>query len=127
MFRWTTLSAAAVLALSLSPAQAQSIDLGSCKWSKGQDKMVEQGRADQARFVGASRNTDKGKGNGGEIAIHLVGDDSEDSFTFLWVTCLKTDFGEEEVNIDANDLDGYIATDPGNSNQGDGSFPILLD
>lgn len=76
-----------------------------CKISQGQINMAERGRLDQALFVGASRNTNRGGGNGGELAI----------FGIICFTGI--DVEDSEVNIDANDLGGFIATDPGNSNQ----------
>jgi hypothetical protein len=96
--------ASAALAPSAAFAGAALPDPELCKISQGQINMVENGQLDQALFVGASSNTDKGKGNGGELAI-------------FGIICFSGLDGETEVNIDANDLDGIIATDPGNSNQ----------
>ena len=74
-----------------------------CKISQGQINMAEKGRLDQAVFVGANRNTNAGKGNGGEIAI----------FGIICINGIPVD--DQSVNIDAFDNGGIIATDPGNS------------
>jgi hypothetical protein len=99
------IAAAAIVAPHHAFAGVGGGDVGLCKISQGQINMVQSGRVDQALKVGASRNTDAGRGNGGELAIAGI----------ICVDNIPID--DKEFNIDANDFGGIIATDPGNSNQ----------
>lgn len=98
--------AAAALAM-VSTSESARADLLGCRFDPGMAKMLEQERQEQFLHVQNSRHTNKGKGNGGELV-------------FFGIVCLSDLEGEEEVDIDANDCDGIIATDPGNSNQDGG-------
>ena len=103
--RHTFILSTAALALAFAFSTPSYAD--DCKISKGQAKMVENGRVGQALFVGASRNTDAGGGNGSEVA-------------FLGIWCESgIEAVDSEFNVDANDAGGFFATDPGNSNQSD--------
>ena len=97
---------------STGPASA-GVGLGDCKVPTGALVQLSKGNFGTAGTIFGSANTNKGGGNGGEVAIAFVG----------CATGIDGQEAENAVNIDSNDLGGLISTDPGNSNQDNDIFP----
>ena len=112
----TLLRGACILVLGLlsstGPASA-GVGLGDCKVPTGALVQLSKGNFGTAGTIFGSANTNKGGGNGGEVAIAFVGCE----------TGIDGQEAENAVNIDSNDLGGLISTDPGNSNQDNDIFP----
>ena len=112
----TLLRGACILVLGLlsstGPASA-GVGLGDCKVPTGALVQLSKGNFGTAGTIFGSANTNKGGGNGGEVAIAFVGCE----------TGIDGQEAENAVNIDSNDLGGIISTDPGNSNQDNEIFP----
>ena len=111
----TLLRGACILVLGLlsstGPASA-GVGLGDCKVPTGALVQLSKGNFGTAGTIFGSANTNKGGGNGGEIAT-----------IFGCETGIDGQEAENAVNIDSNDLGGLISTDPGNSNQDNDIFP----
>jgi hypothetical protein len=112
----TLLKGACILVLGLlastGPASA-GVGLGDCKVPTGALVQLSKGNFGTAGTIFGSANTNKGGGNGGEIAIAFIG----------CATGIDGQEAENAINIDSNDLGGIISTDPGNSNQDNDIFP----